>query len=83
MIREENWAVPVERIRDFFRSQPDVVEWNGAFYWRTCRICTGAVEHRLLGSLRIPRTLVEMTGEAEDVEEIHRRFFLRFLSAGG
>ena len=83
MIREENWAVPVGRIRKFFRTQPDVTEWDGAFYWHSCRVCVGAAEHTPLGSLQIPRTLIEMTGEEADVDALHRRFFLRFLSAGG
>jgi hypothetical protein len=36
-----------------------------------------------MGKWEIPRTQVIIEGTEDDVQIIHRRFFLRFLSAGG
>ena len=37
---------------------------------------------RQMGSVHIARTRVVISGES-DADDIHRRFFMRFLSAGG
>ena len=40
-------------------------------------------EENAMGKWLLPRTLVIFEGEDDEVLGIHRRFFLRFLSAGG
>lgn len=79
----EKWAVSLERIEGFFHEQPDTEAASGGFHYRSCRISLTALPSWLLGPVMVPYTLVEMSGGDEDTETIHRRFFLRFVSAGG
>ena len=80
---KEQWAVSLERIESFFREQPDVEALPEGFRFGECRIRLTALPDRSLGPVKVPYTLLEMTGDGEDTETIHRRFFLRFISAGG
>ena len=83
MRRDENWAIEPGRICAFFRRQEDVREEDGRFIFASCSITliprTGNAMHKW----QIPRTQIIFEGNDADVEAIHRRFFLRFLSAGG
>ena len=79
----EEWAFSRERIERFFREQSDVEEISGGFVFGGCRIRLTGLPQRTLGPVRIPYTYVEMVGDEDDTEQIHRRFFLRFISAGG
>ena len=83
MLINENWAVSEKRIREFFRCQEDVTELENTFLFRSCRITLSALPNAQNGLFSCPRTQVRMEGLEEDVQMIHRRFFLRFLSAGG
>ena len=83
MIKEENWAIPVERIRAFFRQQPDVTETDDGFVFRQCIIRLAPQSDQLLGKWQQHRTVITLDGPEADTEEIYKRFFLRFLSAGG
>ena len=83
MVKEENWAVPPERIRDFFRQQADVAETEDGFTFRQCTIRLSACSGSLLGKWQHQRTIVTMDGPEADTNEIYKRFFLQFLSAGG
>ena len=83
MVKEENWAIPVERIQAFFRQQVDVTEAEGTFQFRQCTIRLIPQSGQLLEKWQQPRTLITLEGPDEDAEEIYKRFFLRFLSAGG
>ncbi len=80
---DENWAVAMDRISAFFREQPDVQADGDGFRYRSCTISMQAVPGQAMGKWEIPRTRVMMDGNDADVQEIHHRFFLRFLSAGG
>lgn len=79
----ENWAVSLDRIERFFREQPDVDAGAEGFSFGDCRIRLTELPSRPLGPVMVPYTLVEMTGSDSDTEKIHKRFFLRFISAGG
>jgi len=79
----ENWAVAPQRISAFFREQPDMQADGDGFRYRSCIITLEAVPGQAMGKWAIPRTQVVFEGCDEDVREIHHRFFLRFLSAGG
>ena len=83
MKKDENWAIARERIEAFFRDQRDVESEGNAFRYRSCTIRLEAIPGRAMGKWEIPRTRVIMDGGDADVAEIHHRFFLRFLSAGG
>ena len=82
MRKEENWAVSPERIRTFLKLQPDVVERADCFLFRQCQIRLIPCTDVLLGRPQV-RTLVIMEGPDPDTSQIYKRFFLRFLSAGG
>ena len=82
MLLDENWAISTERIREFFRSQRDVTESEGIFFYKSCRITLTPLPPQT-GIFAVSRTEILMDGPDEEVREIHKRFFLRFLSAGG
>ena len=83
MIKDENWGIPIARIQEFFSTQPDVTAEGDKFRFGNCRITLTAITGHFLGPWEMPRTQVRMEGPEEDVQTIHRRFYLRFLSAGG
>ena len=83
MRREENWAVETDRIRAFFREQADVQERDGVFIFGHCTVTLLPRQGNAMGKWQLPRTQIVFEGEDDDVQTIHRRFFLRFLSAGG
>ena len=83
MVLDENWGIPLDRIEDFFSTQPDVTPCAGCFLFGHCRITLSALPGHRLGPWEMPLTRVLMEGPDEDVQTIHRRFYLRFLSAGG
>ena len=83
MIIEENWAVDPRRVREFFAEQPDAVEMPKGFSVGDCTVTIAEAEGSLLGKWAIQRTCIRFEGEETEVKELHRRFFLRFLSAGG
>ena len=83
MVLEEDWGIPPERVRQFFLAQPDVSELPGGFQFRGCHICLMPTHKTLLGNWTQARTILRIEGTDTDVQAIHRRFFLQFLSAGG
>ena len=83
MFREENWAIPPERIREFFRQQTDVSEAEDGFVFRQCRIRLIPQSGQLMGKWQQQRTVITLDGPEADTQEIYKRFFLQFLSAGG
>ena len=83
MVLDENWGIPLDRMEEFFSGQPDVTAWEGTFLFGNCRITLTALSGHRLGPWEMPLTRIQMEGPDEDVQTIHRRFYLRFLSAGG
>lgn len=83
MQKREDWALPRERIEAFFRSQPDVIAAGENFCFGSCTVQLIPLENHVLGSLQFPRTRVIFDGGETDVQILYRRFFLRFVSAGG
>lgn len=83
MILDENWGIPMDRIVGFFSGEPDVGRCGDVFFFEECRITLSALPGHTLGPWEMPLTRVLMEGPEEDVHTIHRRFYLRFLSAGG
>ena len=79
----ESWAVSRDRIERFFLEQPEVIAETEGFSFGDCLIRLTDLPPRRLGPVEMSYTLVEMTGGDRDTEEIYRRFFLRFISAGG
>ena len=80
----EIWSISDERIRAFFREQHDVCQkGNDRFCCGCCEIRLTSLPLRRIGRLRFPQTKVDFSGPGPDTEEIHRRFVLQFISAGG
>ena len=83
MIIEENWAIDPRRVRAFFAAQPDAAGIPDGFFISGCTVTLTEAEGTVLGQWAMRRTIIRIEGEEAAVKEVHRRFFLRFLSAGG
>lgn len=94
----ETWAVDLCRIETFFLSQngvpvtdtgtgePGPVTVTGktkSFHCGSCAVRLTPLSPHPVGPVKVPRTLVEITGEEEAAKALYGRFFLRFISAGG
>ncbi len=81
---DEIWGISLERIHEFFSAQADAVgEGDTGFRIGDVRVGLTRLPDRVIPGAAMPRTRVEITGPGEGAEAVHRRFFLRFLSAGG
>ena len=84
MLISETWSISDERIRAFFLAQNDITEKeNDIFSYRQCEIRLTPLPLRKVGRFGFPQSLVEFEGPDPDTAEIHRRFVLQFISAGG
>ena len=80
---DEVWGIDYSRVRDFFDAQTDVVGTSeGGYCFGGAEITVTRLPDKAMGSLHFARTKVTICGKA-DADEIHKRFFMRFLSAGG
>ncbi len=80
---EELWGISFDRIREFFLCQKDVIRTGeNTFSFQQAVVTVVPLPNKTMGSMTIPQTRVTVAG-GEGAEEIHRRFELRFLSAGG
>ena len=84
MIKEETWAVSIQRARSFFREQEDVMEESlNDFSFGSCRIHLTELKPKGMGVWAAKRIQVRMEGEEPDLENIYHRYFMQFLSTGG
>lgn len=82
-MHDDIWGVPYGRMLEFISGQDGAVRVNnGLFRFGSARIEIKELPERALGSLRFAQTRLIVSG-GEDAEEIYRRVFIRFLSAGG
>ena len=80
---DEIWGIAYPRVSEFFSAQSDVeIISDGAFRYGDAAVELEALPDKHMGSMIIARTRVRIEGGA-DADEIHRRFYMRFLSAGG
>lgn len=80
----EIWSISDERIKDFFLTQNDVRQnADDRFSYGQCEVRLSSMPQRQIGRFCFPQTQVEFEGPESDTEEIHRRFVLQFISAGG
>ena len=83
MTYDEIWGIAFERVRGFFAAQSDVRQLSDtAFRFKNADILIEALPEKHLGSMRIKQSRIVIRGEA-DADNIHHRFYMRFLSAGG
>ena len=80
---DENWGIEITRIQRFFDAEADVFKEIDGYRYAHCQITLTAIAPQPNALIPIPRTRLEIEGPDEEVRVIHRRFFLRFLSAGG
>ena len=79
----ETWGIEYSRAAAFFDGQTDVLcEAEGRYRYGEAEITLTRLPDKQLGSLHFARTELAIRGGA-DADEVHRRFYLRFLSAGG
>jgi len=84
MLKEETWAVSIDRARKFFREQEDVAEHTcNTFSFRSCHVVLTELKPKGMGVWAAKRIRVRMEGEDADVEELYHRYFIQFLSTGG
>jgi len=84
MLKEETWAVSIDRARKFFREQEDVTEHTcNTFSFRSCHVILTELKPKGMGVWAAKRIRVRMEGEDADVEELYHRYFIQFLSTGG
>lgn len=80
---DEIWGIAYSRINDFFSLQSDVSKTDEhLFQYKAATIELEELPDRWNFSMRIAQTRVKITG-GPDADEIHYRFYMRFLSAGG
>ena len=80
---DEIWGIAFPRVSEFFSAQSDVEKVNeGAFRYGEAAVMLDALPDKHMGSMIIAQTRVRIDG-GTDADEIHRRFYMRFLSAGG
>ena len=79
----ETWGIEYSRAAAFFDQQTDVLrEAEGRYRYGDAEITLTRLPDKRMGSLRFARTELSICG-GTDADDIHRRFFMRFLSAGG
>ena len=83
MIIDENWAVAPERIRGFFEEFPNAEATQDGFLLDGCEIRLTPIDATLFGKWSMKRTGIRMEGPDDATNALYRKFFLRFLSAGG
>ena len=80
----ETWGIALSRIADFFSAQEDSQSGDGRhFLVGGAAVTLTALPENMLARYALPRTEVVISGSEEAAGEVHRRFFMRFLSAGG
>lgn len=83
MVIDENWALSIERAHAFFKEQNDVFPNSNGYQFGSCQITLTEIPPKSNHPFAVPRTRLEIVGPMDEAKSIHRRFFLRFLSAGG
>ena len=82
MMINENWAVSKKRIDEFFLSLDGIRKYGDTYAYKGCTVTLTETSGQV-GSIPVSRTQIVITGDDEDVGALYKRFFLRFLSAGG
>ncbi len=80
----EIWGITPERIREYLREEEALTMTEPDCYSDGhITISLNVLPPRILGSFSFPQTKVEFEGSDKETERLHRRFVLRFISAGG
>ena len=80
---DEIWGIAFPRVSEYFSAQDDVEKTDdGRFRCGAAFVEPEALPDKHMGSMIIAQTRVRITGGA-DADDLHRRFYMRCLSAGG
>ena len=79
---DQLWAVSKDRIEEFFKDC-GIILCNGKYTGGTLCVCVEEAEPVILVGQEMPRCRLILTGDADTVTAIYRKFELKFLSAGG
>ena len=83
MKHDELWGIAFARVSEYFSAQDDVETISECtFRCGDAGIVLEKLPDKRLGSMIIAQTRVKIDGGA-DADDIHHRFTMRFLSAGG
>lgn len=81
---DELWTVSIDEAKAFIEQQGGIIKTAYAVYlYGGCRIELYEAEDHILGGMHFPRVRIKLSGDEADAGEFHRRFVLRFMSAGG
>lgn len=84
MVIQEIWSIPLKRIADYLFEQEGFRRVDEAHYlYAGGEIRITVLENCFFGPIEVSRTQVTFCGEDEITKSVHRRFVLKFLSAGG
>lgn len=83
MVVTENWAVSKSRIQEFFKKNYDCLWENGSCRIGEVEVTLSPLPDNQILKVPIPRTEIRISGPDTEAAEIHRKFVLNFLSAGG
>ncbi len=72
MIREEECGADLKRLKAWVAATP-----------LNCRVTIEPLPDRVLGSVRLPRSILRFEGEADACEHAYAAFYQAFMSAGG
>lgn len=80
---DEIWGVAEPRIDEYLCAQPEIEKLSSGCYRAIgLEITVDPLPEKDFGSLKFPRTRTVFKGEDSAVEELHRKFFMNFLSGG-
>ena len=80
----EDWGISAPRALEYVESLKEITKHDdGSYAFGGCRITITALPDKKMGSLSFQRIHLDIQGPDAEAEDFHRRFTMRFLSAGG
>ena len=80
----EIWGITPERIREYLLEEEKLyMTESGRYTNGSVTVSLNAMPPRVLGAFAFPQTQLVFEGGDSEAESFHRRFVLRFISAGG
>ena len=80
----EIWGITPERIREYLLEEEKLYMTEPGRYTNgSVTVSLNAMPPRVLGAFAFPQTQVMFEGGDKEMEALHHRFVLRFISAGG
>lgn len=84
MTIQEDWTLSMTRIVEYLQGFEQAMRISEThFEIGGCEVRLQPLEDRRIANYAFPRTLVTFSGEKREVECLHRKFMLRFLTLGG